>query len=103
MCTKFTEIKKIKDNNISIDYKIFDKTLEPVTFFIRVIKSEKIILCSVNEDLSNPFYQLDLSDPNYENMPLSQSSIHQYAFVRGIMRIIKAISNDNLTDELSYH
>lgn len=56
-----------------------------------------------NEDLSHPFYQLDLSGPNYENMPLSQNSIGQFAFVRGIMRIIKAINNDDLADELSYH
>jgi hypothetical protein len=103
MCTKFTEIKKIRSNDAFIDYKIFDETLEPVTFFIRVIKAKKIILCSRNEDLSHRFYQLDLSDPNYENMPLSQNSIGQFAFVRGIMRVIKAINNDDLSDELSYH
>lgn len=98
---RYTEIKKIKSDDTFVDYRIFDQDITPVTFFIRVIKPKRVILCSVNEDLSNPFYQLDLSDPNYENMSLSQGSIRQYVFIRGIMRIIKAVQNNNLADELS--
>ena len=98
---KYTEIKKIRSSDTFVDYKIFDKDVEPVTFFIRVIKSKKIIRCSLYESMLDPFFQIDLSDPNYELTPLSQDAISQYVFVRGIMGIIKAVRNNNLADELS--
>jgi hypothetical protein len=81
--------------------KIFDTAGTPATFFIRVIKPQKKILCSINEDLSNPLYQLDLPDPNYENIPLSQNVVSQHMFVRGIFKIIKAFERGDLPDELS--
>lgn len=98
---KYTEIKKIKDSSTIVDYRIFENDITPVTFFIRVIKPQKIILCSINEDLSNPFYQLDLSDPNYKNIPLSQTVVSQHAFIRGIAKIAKAFESGDLPDELS--
>ena len=98
---KYTEIKKIKGNNTIVDYRIFENGITPAIFFIRVIKPQKIILCSINEDLSNPFYQLDLSDPNYKNIPLSQNVVSQHAFIRGIAKITKAFETGDLPDELS--
>jgi hypothetical protein len=98
---KYTEIKRIRSNDIVVDYKIFDKAIDPVTFFIRVIKQKKIIQCSIYENMNDPFFQIDLSNPDYELTPLSQSSISQYVFVRGIMRIIKAVESDDFPDEVS--
>jgi hypothetical protein len=98
---RYTEIKKFRDNDIAADYRIFDTGGTPMTFFIRVIRPKKIMLCSINEDLSNPFYQLDLSDPNYKNIPLSQKTVSQHMFIRGIAKIAKAFESGNLPDELS--
>ena len=96
----YTEIKKIKGDNTIIDYRIFDNAATPPIVFIRVIKPQKTILCSINEDLSNPFYQLDLSDSNYKNIPLSQNTVSQHAFIRGIAKIAKAFESGDLPDEL---
>jgi hypothetical protein len=98
---RYTEIKKIRGNDTNVDYRIFDKASTPVTFFIRVIKPQKRILCSINEDLSNPFYQLDLSDPDYKDIPLSQNVVSQHMFIRGIAKIAKAFESGELPDELS--
>ena len=98
---KYTEIKKIRNSDRFIDYRVFVNDITPVTFFIRVTKPQKTILCSINENILDPFFQINLSDPNYELTPLSQNSVSQYVFVRGIMRIIKAVEDDNLSDELS--
>ncbi len=98
---RYTEIKKIKGDNTNVDYRIFDKTAIPMIFFIRVIKPQKKILCSINKDLSHPFYELDLSDPNYKNIPLSQNVVSQHAFIRGIVKIAKAFESGDLPDELS--
>jgi hypothetical protein len=98
---KYTEIKKIKDTEAFIDYRISDSDMTPVMFFIRITKPQKIIKCSIYENMSDPFYELDCSDPNYNNTQLSQSVVSQRVFVRGLMKIVTALENNKLLDDLS--
>ena len=98
---RYTEIKKIQGNDVIADYRIFDRAGTPMVFFICVIKLQKQILCSINENFSNPFYTLDLSDPNYRHIPLSQNVVSPHMFIRGTATIVKAFEKGDLPDELS--